>query len=367
MKKWIITVIVVVVLVLIGISLNQKDDSSIIKIGFVGPLTGDVSSMGQGSKVAVEIAVAEINNVGGINGKKLEVIYEDGKCNPSAASGAVQKLVNVDKVKAIIGGLCSSETSAFVKIIMDNKVPTISYCSSAPNLSQTGKYFFRTYPSDSFQGKYAAEYAYNTLGARKIAILYHISDWGTGIKDVFVKRFTELGGEIVVTEGTAQEVRDYKTQLSKIKELSPDYIYAPLYTEGALVAIQQARDLGIKTKILGADAWDDTKFVEAVNKNADIVYVSSTGETTQEFKDKMKTKLDKEVTICAPQAYDAVKALEIGLKAAGTNPDSLQEAIRKVSFIGTVGSVDFDQNGDITSAAYRVKRIQNGKSEVIVK
>jgi len=367
MKKWVITVIVVIVLVLIGFSLNKEEDSSVIKIGFVGALTGDVSSMGQGSKVAVELAVAEINDAGGINGKKLEVIYEDGKCNPSAASGAVQKLVNIDKVKAIIGGLCSSETSAFAKIIMDKKVPTISYCSSAPSLSQTGKYFFRTYPSDSFQGKYAAEYAYNTLGARKIAVLYHISDWGTGIKDVFAKRFTEIGGEIISTEGTAQEVRDYKTQLSKIKDLKPDYIYAPLYPEGALVAVQQAQDLGIKTKILGADAWDDSKFVETVNRNADIIYVSSTGEANQEFKDKMKTKLGREVTVCAPQAYDAVKVLVMGLKEVGTNPDRLQEAIRKVNFAGTVGPVAFDQNGDITSVAYRVKRIQGGRTDVIVK
>lgn len=366
MKK-IIAGVIVIVLIIFGISYFSKNsdkpaNKEPIKIGFIGPLTGDVTALGQASQTSVQIAEDEINVSGGINGRPVQVIYEDGKCSPVPAVTAAQKLISFDKVVAIVGGLCSSETSAFIKLAMATPVPVISYCSSAPSLSSSGKFFFRTYPSDSYQGKYAAEYAFNTLKAKNIAILYHISDWGTGIKEVFTKRFIELGGKIVITEGTTQETREYKTQLIKIQSTNPDYLYMPMYTEGALVAVQQAQNLSIKTKILAADAWDDPKFVSAVNKNADIIYVGSSGNSSDSFKAKYFAKTnEKEIPICAPQAYDAMTALATALKQVGTDPDKLQSAIRGEKFQGVVGIVSFDQNGDINRDEYVVKRIRNGQ------
>lgn len=365
MKKtiWWLVGIVVVILVVIVISRGSSTtNSGPIKVGFVGPLTGDTSSLGQASKSAVEIAVDEINQAGGINGRQMQVIYEDGKCLAASGLSAGQKLVSYDKVTAIIGGLCTSETAAFVKIASDAKVPVISYCSSAPSLSQSGPYFFRTYPSDSYQGKFVAEYAYNTLNARNVAVLYHISDWGTGIKDVFTKRFTELGGKVVDVEGTLQDSRDYKTQLTKVKAANPDYIYMPMYIEGSLIAVQQAQDLGIKTKLLGTDTWSDPKFVSSVNKNADILYAGSTGNSDQAFQDKYIAKTgEKQVPICAPQAYDAVTALVSAMKQVGTDANKLPDAIRSQNFQGVTGQVSFDSNGDITHVGYVVKRVKDGQ------
>ncbi len=361
---WIIGIIIVI-LIIVATNRIPKETST-IKLGFIGPLTGDVTSLGAAARAGVEIAVSEINAAGGINGRQIEMIYEDGRCSPVPANSAAQKLISVDKVTAIIGGLCSSETSAFVKFAMTSKVPVISYCSSAPSLSQSGPYFFRTYPSDAYQGKFAAEYAYNDLGARNISILYHISDWGTGIKDVFTKRFTELGGKIVATEGAPQESREYKTQLSKLKVANPDYLYMPLYTEGARVAIQQAQDLGIKTKILAADSWDDPKFVSEVTKNADIIYVGSTNLANDAFRAKIIAKTgEKESPICAPQAYDAVNTIIAAIKQVGTDADKLPDAIRGLNFEGVSGPISFDQNGDINNVGYVVKKIVNGVAVII--
>ncbi|MFA6554661.1 MAG: ABC transporter substrate-binding protein [Candidatus Paceibacterota bacterium] len=361
--KTILWAIGIVVVVIVVASIRGADNNAgNIKIGFIGSLTGDASSLGQASKSAVEIAVDEVNKSGGINGRSIQVIYEDGKCLATSALSAGQKLVNFDKVIAIIGGLCSSETSSFIKIASDAKIPVISYCSSAPSLSQSGPYFFRTYPSDSYQGKFAAEYAYNTLQVRSVAVLYHLSDWGTGIKDVFVKRFTELGGKVVGVEGTLQEVRDYKTQLTKIKSANPDYIYMAMYAEGSLVAVQQIQDLGIKTKLLGTDSWNDSKFVSGVNKNADILYAGSTGNSNEVFQSKFIAFTgEKQVPICAPQAYDAVTALVLAIKQVGTDANKLPQAIRSQNFQGVTGQVSFDGNGDITSVGYVVKRIKDGQ------
>ena len=118
-----------------------------IRLGFIRPLTGNFSELGIAAKAAVELATEEINREGGVSGKQVEIIYEDGKCGADAALNAAQKLVNADKVNAIIGGLCSEETLAFGKFAMDEKIITVSYCSSAPVLSALGRYFFRAYPS----------------------------------------------------------------------------------------------------------------------------------------------------------------------------------------------------------------------------
>ncbi len=365
MKKTLgVIVVVIVVIIILASTGGKKGDTGPIKIGFIGPMTGDGVAMGQASRAAVEVAAEEINATGGINGREIEIIYEDGKCSPVPATNAAQKLINSDKVSAIVGGLCSSETAAFVKIAMEAKIPTVSYCSSAPNLTGSGKYFFRDYPSDAFQGKFAAEYLYSKLGTRKVAILYHISDWGNGLKTVFSDRFNELGGTIVAEEGTAQENREYKTQLAKIKAANPDYIYAPLYPEGGYVAVQQALQLGIKTKIFGGDAWADTKFITDVSKlNPDIIYAESVNGMTSEFEKKVLAKTGGvQVSICAPQAYDALGIIATAMKSVGTDPDKLADAIRATNMNGVAGPVQFDQNGDITSANYKIKSIANGVS-----
>ncbi|TSC55684.1 MAG: branched-chain amino acid transport system substrate-binding protein, partial [Parcubacteria group bacterium Greene0416_79] len=320
-----------------------------------------LSSVGTVARAATELAVEEVNAAGGVNGRILEAVYEDGKCSPSDANSAAQKLLNIDKVSAIIGGLCSSETSAFAPQAMQSKTITITYCSSAPSLTKTGKYFFRTYPVDTFQGKFAAEYGYNTLGARKIAILYHISDWGTGLKDVFTQRFTELGGEIVATEGTPQEARDYRTQLTKLRAAKADYLYTPVYVDGGIAMIGQAKELKITTKILGGDTFDDPKLQKEVSGKADILYTISVVSPSEAFKTKVLAKTGGEqVPICAPNAYDAVKVLSKAIATVGLDADLLEAEIRKTDYTGESGKITFDENGNLTNASYLVKRIENG-------
>lgn len=335
-----------------------------IKIGFIGPMTGDASSIGTVNRASAELAVEEVNTAGGINGRPLEMIYEDGKCNATAAVNAAQKLINVDKVPVIIGGLCSTETAAFAPQAMQAKVIVFSYGSSAPNLSQTGKYFFRSYPSDAFQGKFGAEYAYNTLKAKKIAVLYHVSDWGTGIKDVFINRFKELGGSILSEEGAPQDSRDYRTILSKIKPLNPDYIYIAAYPDGSTVALKQAKDQGIKTKMLGADAWDDPKFQAAVSGMGDYLFSVPFSSVSDEFKAKLKAKTGSDAApVGTTNVYDNIKIIAQILAKVGTSdPDKIADELRATVYDGVSGHISFDQNGDVTTANYIIKKIENGSA-----
>lgn len=368
--KWIVGIIVVVAVVAIGYFMFKGPSEPVltepIKIGFVCPLTGDVANIGQNARAAVEISVREVNEAGGINGRPLEVIYEDGQCAGKTASNAANKLINVDKVSLILGGCCSGETSSFAGAAEQSKTVVLSPCSSAPSISQAGDYIFRNYPSDLYQGSFGAEYVYNKLDKKNVAILYVKSDWGNGIKDVFSKKFNELGGTVVAEEGYEQTSRDLRTQLTKIKAANPELVYFLGYTEASIPGIKQAKELGLNAPLFGGDAWDDSKLwtdTGAAGEGAmySVMYVP----LNNDFKAKMRAKIgNDEITVCAPQAYDAVKLISKVIAKVGTNAEAIKNELYKTSYIGGVSAseIKFDSNGDLIGANYIVKVVQNGKA-----
>ncbi len=366
MKKLLLVIVVILVVFFAwkavqapeSVQEAMKDQTGPIKIGFVAPLTGDASSLGVPAKKAVELAVKEFNAAGGINGKQVELIAEDGQCDSKTASNAGAKLITVDKVNGIVGGFCSGESSAFGPSAMTNKVVMISPVSSAPALSNLGKYFFRVYPSDLFQGKFAAEYVYNTLKVKKVAVVWHVSDWGNGVKDVFVSRFKELGGTIVLEEGANTKDRDYRTVIGKVRTSGAELLYIPTYPEGGTAFLQQVKDIGLKMKILGADAWGDTKLQGAVSASLGAQYIEPKSTTPPDFETKFKAAYPEDkIALGTLQAYDAANILLNAIKKAGTNPDAIADAVRATRVEGTSGPISFDEHGDITVANYVVKNL----------
>lgn len=374
---WLV-IIVLVIWGLSGLAGNKKETSNPapqvqdtvqqtgpIKIGFIGPLSGDAASMGNPASKAVQLAVKEVNDAGGVNGRKVELIAEDGKCNAKAGSDAGAKLISADKVDVIVGGLCSGETSAFGPNAMKNKVVTFSYLSSSPALSSLGKYFFRDYPSDTFQGSYAADYVYNKLGKKKVAVVYSNTDWGTGVKSVFVEKFKALGGTVVLDEGVTQETRDFRTVLSKVKTSGAEFMFVPMYTEASIPFMKQVKEAGLKLGILGADAWADTKLQEQAEPSLGAMYVEVRTGSSKEFTDKFTAMFPNEkIAVGTAQAYDATNIILSALKKVGTgNPDALASEIRATKYNGISGFIAFDQNGDMTEANYLVNKLL-GKGKV---
>ncbi len=377
--KWtlgIIGVFVVVLLIVLAVLPGEKASAKATKtaqrstepitIGFIGPLTGDAASIGQMAQQSVGLAVEEVNREGGINGRPLRVIYEDGLCNANAATNAAQKLVNLDKVPIIIGGLCSSETLAAAPIA-EGKTVLLSPCSSNPDITNAGDYVFRAYPSDSFQGKFVAEYAFENFG-HKAAILYCNSDACVGLKDVFNQRFQELGGEVVAVEPFEQTSRDLRTQLLKVKSANPDVVYMPSYTEATIVGLKQAKELGMNMPFLGADTWDDAKIYEGAGNAAEgIRFVVPKVVLPADFKEKMVVKTGKTDTpVCVPQAYDNVKLIANAMRKVGPDAAKVKAELYKVQdYQGVSGTISFDGNGDLKEATYVVKEVQDGKAVVL--
>ena len=360
--------IVVVVLVIFGLSSMSKKsgtDSETVKIGFMGPLSGDTANIGQNAQAAIAIAVDEINNAGGVLGKNVEVIYEDDGCSGATAANAVSKLINTDKVVAILGAACSGATLGAAPIAEAAKVPMLSYCSTNPTVSQAGDYIFRNVPSDFFQANYAANYLMGK-GMKNVALLTSKDDWGDGLKKAFTNAFTKAGGVIVSSDSFDPASKDLKAQLTTIKGMNVDAVYFAGYTDPSIAGLKQAHDLGIKAQFFGADAWDDTKIWSELGTLGDGAMFTVVGtNSSADFKAKMKAKLGKDDLIyCSNYAYDGLKILAAAInKADSVSKTAVKDALSKIKYTGGVGSAEvmFDNNGDPTTAAYIIKRALGGK------
>ncbi len=343
-----------------------------VTIGFQGPLTGDLANIGANARAAVEIALEEINAAGGVNGQPLKVIFEDDQCNAAGGSKAGSKLINVDKVPTILGSVCSPATLSLAPIAEQAKVSVLAYCSTAPTITAAGDYIFRDVPSDLFQGDYAANYAYTTLGKRKAAIVYINHDWGVGLKKAFGDAFKKLGGEVVLEEGYAPDSKDLRSQMTKVKASGADLLYFPGFPDGTIAALKQTKELGLTITTLGADAWDDGKVWSELGAAGEGALFTVVGTNANDsFKAKMKAKVGSdEIIYCSNYAYDGLKILAQALNTtSGKGGEALKDALYKTQYKNGVASasIAFDQNGDPTTFNYLVKVVKNGKSEPLVK
>src|SRR5215210_3614387 len=231
-----------------------------ILVGYYGDLTGRTSNFGQSTKNGVEMAADEINKAGGINGRQVEILSEDDEGRPEKAATVVTKLIDQDRVVALLGEVASGNTLAAAPKAQSAKVPMISPSSTNPAVTQVGDYISRVCFIDPFQGDVMAKFAANTLKAKKAAIMLDFnSPYSRGLTEFFEKSFTKLGGQIVNKQSYTQGDRDYKGQLTAIRSKNPDVIYIPGYYGEVGVIAKQGQQLGIKVPMLGGDGWDATQ------------------------------------------------------------------------------------------------------------
>lgn len=351
-------------------SVGDKPFPEPIRIGFIGPLTGDKAEMGQNAQAAVALAVQEINAAGGVNGRRLEVIYEDGKCSGADAAKAADKLITADKVPVILGGACSEETLAFAEAAEQSKTVVLSYCSSAPALTEAGDYIFRNYPSDIFQGVFAADHFFETLGKRKAAVLYEQSDWGVGVKDAFILHFTNLGSPVIVSEeGYEPTARDLRKNLLNIKTAQPEAVYFLGRAEASISGIKQAKEIGLEAQIFGGDRWDDARIWREVGSAGNgVSYAVVSAPPREQFRARMKTQTGSdEIAACSPTAYDGLKILAQVMRQVGVVSEAIKNELYQTVYTDGVSSpkIGFDGNGDLVGAYYAVKAVKDGKAEVL--
>jgi len=362
----VIFAIILVIIISFFIGAGSSDEG-VIKFGFLAPLTGDVSSIGQQAKAAVEIAVDEINGAGGIDGKMIKVVYEDGKCNAKEAASAGSKLINVDGVKYIIGGGCSGETLSVAPIAEQNKVLMISPTSSSASVSKAGDYIFRNYASDGDAGKILAK-KIKEDGYTKVAVIWSMNDWGQGLADVFSEEYGSLGGEIVLKESFVQGSNDLRAIITKIKASDSEAVVLFEYTSGTINFFKQKEELGLDVRIYGTEVFIDPTIAEAVSSELEGTrYVSLKSSYSEEFRQKVLDYTgDTDVQLGAPQSYDVVYLYKNAIEAVGDDTEKVKEWFYNMPpYSGESGSIKFDFQGDLEFVEYDYWEIHSGKSVLI--
>ena len=343
-------------------------EAETIKIGAIGPLTGSVAIYGISATNGLKLAVDEINANGGILGKQIELNLLDEKGDSTEAVNAYNKLVDWGMV-ALIGDITSKPSVAVAEVAAQDGIPMITPTGTQLNITEAGSNIFRVCFTDPYQGEVLAKYTKDKLGAKTVAIISNnSSDYSDGVANAFAKEAEAQGIQVVAREGYSDGDKDFKAQLTKIAQQNPDVLFVPdYYEQDGLIAIQ-AREVGIKSVIVGPDGWDGVvKTVDPSSYAAieDVFFANhystkDSSEKVQNFIKNYKEKYNDEPSAFSALSYDAAYILKAAIEKAGTtDKEAVAKAIKELEFEGITGHLTFDEKNNPVKSITIIK-IVNG-------
>ena len=241
-----------------------KVEGDTIKIGLVAAKNGDQRPWGYDSEIGVNIAAAEINAAGGINGKKVQILVGDSGSTPEGGKSAAEKLVS-DGGVSILGEVASGTTALVQQVAFPKGIPVVTIGSTRVDLTESGDNFFRVCYNDNFQGEVMAKFAFNGLGLKKVGVMTdNKQPYSQGLSKTFIEAFKKLGGEIVGEEKYETGQANFSGQVANLQKLNPDGLFLSGYfTEVGAIA-KAVRGAGMKdVKLLGGDGWDSESLISA--------------------------------------------------------------------------------------------------------
>lgn len=347
----------------------EKADSDVIKIGGIISKTGPAAVYGTTAENGIKLAIDEINENGGIDGKQIEYTSEDDKGDPTEAVTVYNKLIESD-VDAIIGAITSKPSQAVADNTDENSVPMITPTGTMESITEGSPNVFRACFTDPLQGTILANFAADNLQAKKAAILRNTSnDYSNGVADAFKDQFTEKGSEIVADEGYGENDVDFKVQLTNIQKENPDVILIPEYYEKDVLIAKQIKELGIDATIIGPDGWDGV--LATVDKGSEDtlngVYftnhyaVDDQSEKVKGFVDAYQSKYNEVPSAFSALGYDAVYLYKAAFeKAQTTDSAKVVEALKGIEIQGVTGDIKFGENNNPIKSA-TILKIENGE------
>jgi branched-chain amino acid transport system substrate-binding protein len=350
-----------------GTTGSAAGDGTIL-IGEYGSMTGSEATFGQSTDNGIRLAVKEVNEAGGVNGKKIEVKVYDDQGKSQEAGTAVTRLITDDKVKAVLGEVASSLSIAAGRVAQQYGVPMISPSSTNPAVTEVGDMVFRVCFLDPFQGWVEAKFARENLKAQKAAILYDQTQaYSKGLSDYFKKAFVEMGGTITTEQAYSGGDQDFSAQLTTIRQTNPDILVMPgYYTDAGNIAIQ-VRKLGITCPMLGGDGWDSTQLAAIGGKAIEGSYFSNhysfqeKRPEVQNFVTKYKADYGQIPDGLAALGYDAARLLFDAMRRAPSlDGKDLAAAIAATKdFPGVTGKITIDAQRNAQKSAV-VVQMQGG-------
>jgi len=364
MKKWLLGSLIGALVVCLGIGTLF---AAPIKIGFFAPLTGFAAADGTSAKNAVMLAVEEVNKSGGLNGNPVKLIVYDDRDNPKESVAIANKLIEKDKVIAVVSGSYSTPTRVTAPIFNKAGIPMVAGYAVDPSITKAGPYIFRNGFLGEIEGKAAGEVAVNLLKAKTLALFTIDNDFGRALSRGFHARAKKFGGKVVYEHAFAIGTKDFSAMLTKVKGLSPDLLFISGYYEEAALAVKQARELGLTCKILGEEGFDSPKFLELAGDAAEGVVITTNLNRddprpfVQDFIKQYKAKYGMEPDMVGASSYDAFMIVANAIRKAGTNPKAIRDAIASTkNFDGLTGLIKhFNKIGEVMKPV-QVQVVKNG-------
>ncbi|MGB9722020.1 MAG: ABC transporter substrate-binding protein [bacterium] len=367
-------------LILLGVLvLSCGPQENVIKIGLVAPLTGDVKTFGESTKNGYLLAIEEVNAQGGINGKQIKTFIQDDKNDPTEAQNAGSKLINQDGVKLIIGSVSSKCSIPLAQVCQDASIVMITPTSTNPKVTirddgSRKDFIFRACFIDPFQGRVAAKFALENLKAKTTAILYDVgNDYVKGLAEFYRDNFTQGGGQVLVYESYQKDDTDFSALLTKVKQANPDILYIPDYYNKVGLIAKQARQLGVKSILMGGDGWDSPEMLKIAGDAIAGGYFTNhyspddPRPEVQEWVKKYLAKYGSSPDALATLGYDATCLLLEAIKNANSdNPIKVKEALQRTrDFKGVSGEITFDDYGNPVKKLTILRYTKTGQEFIV--
>ncbi len=350
-----------------GIAVAQ--DKEPIKLGVAGAHSGDLASYGIPSVRAATLVVEERNAGFGVNGRKVELLAEDDVCKPEIATNTATKLVS-DDVDIVVGHICSGATKAALGIYKDKNVIVMSPSATNPDLTQSGDYpnFFRTIASDDAQARLQVDYAIDTLGLKKLAVIHDKGDYGKGLAE-YAKTFLEEepNAEVVLYEGVTPGAVDYSAVVQKVKRSDADGVIFGGYHPEASKIVMAMRKKKMDIPFISDDGVKDETFIKVAGEYAEGVYATGPRDTSknpiaQQAIEKHKEKYGEDPGAFFLNAYSATIALLNAIEKAGsTEYEAVKKALQDEFVATPLGIIRFDEQGDAIGIGFSVYQVKDGQ------
>ena len=345
-----------------------------IKIGFFAPITGPAAADGLSAKNAVELGLKEVNDSGGIRGKKVELIVYDDRLKAEEAVAIANKLIEKDKVVGVASGSYSGPTRVAAPIFQKAGMPMVAGYAVHPDVTWDPKqkrpndYCFRNGFLGEIEGAAAAEFAVKNLKAKRISLIFMDNDFGRAISSGFAERAEKLGASILAKQMYKfPGEKDFRPFLTRIKEGNPEVIFAAGYYNEAASIVRQSKELGIRSQILGEEGFDSPKFLEIAGPAAEGVIIATNLDrddprpVVQNFLKNYRKAYGEDADMVGASSYDAFMILVNAVKEAGTDPQAIQRALLATKdYNGLTGKISRFVQGEVVKPV-QIQVVKDGK------
>jgi len=334
-------------------------------IGIILPMTGTAADYGADFNRGAVLAAEEINAAGGVNGRPIKLVLADSKASPKEGVAEFRRLVEVEKVPAIISTMTHIIVPQF-PISRETNTPMITVGAITPLIREAGPTVFSNYPLADDEERIIAEYAVQKLGLKRAAVIYENSSWGKQLGEIFTREFKKLGGEIVAEEISEKGGRDFRSQLTRIRAQNPPLLVAYAYYGELGLIVRQSAELGIKTQFMGMGSPQNQAFADIAGPAANGFISGSprwddNAPHVKAFIERYKARYSKEPDLYGPYFYDAVRLFAAAIKKGGYSKEGIRKGLKELGdFPGVNGTMNFERS-NVAMLPLRFVQYENGK------